>query len=414
MKLRLTLLFAVIALLGFTAVSKQRVKTTNAENVMMPSLPTEQDLEWMRNHEPIIESSAITLILDTERDSKGNALRRHVYIYQGNEDVLINNGTQVSGQRKVSRLSFPADEAGLAQWRKQLVRLFASKNEQLLTETEKNREKLQKGEINEEEYNDLMRKAQYNQAIDLTSCRPIVLIKPMGNAESGDVIDVFTVMNRCYISTFQLEDINHTDSVMVFNSLYPGKDMPNDVNLYTYGAIDNYPQEFDFALNVPKGFEDINNNSEAFVNEFGNNPILTIGVEAANQSENGAVANMMFDENKFKEMVLTACNTRKDKRNAERIFASKSFKSFVKKYGNSVKNPQWIGVTPADFQNLSNLNKFQKPLQEMLDFWEESRAIFFHNDELLIYTNRHTPYSALKCVIDNLRQIDITYMILAY
>ena len=127
MKLRLTLLFTVIALLGFTAVSKQRVKTTNAENVMMPSLPTEQDLEWMRNHEPIEETNAITLILDTERDSNGNAMRRHVYIYQGNEDVLINNGAQVSGQRKVSHLSFPADEVGLAQWRKQLVRLFASK-----------------------------------------------------------------------------------------------------------------------------------------------------------------------------------------------------------------------------------------------------------------------------------------------
>lgn len=33
---------------------------------------------------------------------------------------------------------------------------------------------------------------------------------------------------------------------------------------------------------------------------------------------------------------------------------------------------------------------------------------------LMLYSDRHTPYSALKCVINNLRQLEINNMILAY
>lgn len=414
MKPRLIFLFAIIVFWGFTATSKQRVRITNAESVILPSLLTGDDYRWMGN-DTIDCFNTTTLLLDTERDENGNALRRHVFVCQGGKSVVSNNRLEpIIGTQEVSRLSFPADEAGLAQWRRQLVRLFASENRELLAETEKIKEKLRNGQITEAECDSLVRGAIIRQAQDSSCYRPFVIIKPMGNAESGDVIDALTVMEKCYISAFQIEDITHPDSVIVFNSLYLGKDMPSDVNFYTFGNIADYPQEFDFSLDVPKGYEDIDNDSSWFVNDLGHTPILTIGVETSKQNENGAVAYIMFDKNRYKEFVLMACSTRKEKRAVERTFASKSFKAFVNKYGNSVNNPHWIVVEPADFQNISHLNKFQKPIQDMLNFWDESHAIFFHCDELLIYTNRHTPFSALKCVIDNLRQLDFYTVVLAY
>lgn len=83
MKLRLTLLFAVIALLGFTAASKHKFKVTNAVELCLPST-------FVYHEEDSIEvKNSLNIILDTERDANGNAFRRHIYFFERKNNVEI-------------------------------------------------------------------------------------------------------------------------------------------------------------------------------------------------------------------------------------------------------------------------------------------------------------------------------------
>ncbi len=427
MKLRLTLLFAAIILLGFTAISKQRVKIINAEEIVFPILPTENDLDWIDNDtivvDTIVSSNAISLILDTERDANGKALRRHIFVCQEGKELCFNYRLEpIIGTQKVSHLSFSANESGLAQWRKQLVRLFASKNEKLLTEIEKIKEKWSKGKITDEEYNSLVREAQMSQVQDLYSKRPIVIIKPMGNAESGDVIDALTVMKKCYISSFYIDDITHTDSVMVFNSLYPGKDMPSKVNFYTYGNID-YPQEFNFTLDVPKGYEDITNefiNTDADPMRFINNPlyspVLAIEVTPSKKINDGASVSLRLYEDLFKNDLKSEYVEKNRKRRIKRLLASQSFRQLVKRFGDNVTTTKRFELGSNDASKSNDFQKSIRKIEETIIMGGklEEYALWRNNRLLLIHTDTHTPYSALKCVTDNLRKINLNRMILAY
>ncbi|MBR5085442.1 MAG: hypothetical protein IKX31_00375 [Muribaculaceae bacterium] len=448
MKLRLLLIFALISLLGFTANSRQNNKVTNAVNVLFPTMKyrlgdqvkeigktTEETYDenyiedlniesenLEENYITILAKNATTLLLDTERGTDGTPMRKYIYFYDSYENELTNNGRCVQGVNKVKRLSFPADEAGLAQWRKQLVRLFASKNEQLLAEIETIKEKWSKGKITEEVYNSLIREAINRQAEDLSANRPIVIIKPMGNAETGDVIDAFTIMEKCYITSFQIEDITHTDSVMVFNSLYPGKDMPNDVNFYTYGNLD-YPQNFDFTLDVPKGYEDItnafinpNSDSMRFINDPLYSPVLSIEVAPSKKIKDGASVALTLYEDLFKNDLKSEYVEKNRKRRINRLLASQSFKQLIKRFGNNVAKTEWFELCDNDVSESNDFQKSVRKIEETIIMGGklEEYALWRNSQLLLIHTDKHTPYSALKCVTDNLRQINLNRMILAY
>jgi len=351
-----------------------------------------------------------TIILDTERDASGNAVRRHLYLYEGKEDELSENGKQVISANKIKRISFPTDDAGLALWRNELVRLMASKNKHTIALIEAYKKEWEKGELSDSTYYRIVYDDIREQQREANVHRPIVSIKPLDNVESGDVVDALIAMNISRITTFSLFDITHADSVMVFNSLYPGKDMPSGVNFYTYGNINEHPQKFDFVTDVPDGYNEIN--PEDFRSDLRFDPILTIEVEASKQNDGGALVSLILDENLYKEVALKKCYNKKQKREVKRFLVSQAFKRIVNSYGNNVAQPKKIEVEPVDLKNETyKKNKFQQPIYDLV---AHSRYWWRQYNGLGVYIDRHTPFSALKCVFDNLLQMNINSMILAY
>lgn len=365
--------------------------------------------------------NAITLLLDTELDANGNAVRRHVYIYEGKEDALADNGSHTQGPNKIKRVSFPANETGLEQWRFELLKCFASRNKNFIDAVNELKKVWKKGEITDSIFSVRVLENRKKHAQDSEAYRPYVLIKPMGNAESGDVIDALSVMCNDQISSFTIQDVNHNDSVMVFNSLYPGKDMPSGVNFYTYGIIEDYPQSL--GIDIP------DDNLGFGTNELRFDPAVTIEVKANQQHKEGALAYIMLDEIRLKkdieelEDIANKFYGKKKKRKVNKSFSSPAFKQLVKNYGNSVTKPKWIEVEPVTpNKRTDKKNDFQQPLYEIANISEEINHLLvsnkhydlFNDNILWIHTDRHTPYSTLKCVIDNLRKINLNRMILAY
>lgn len=138
---------------------------------------------------------------------------------------------------------------------------------------------------------------------------------------------------------------------------------------------------------------------------------MAIEVKASQQHKGGATAAILLDEIRFKKDALNSDRT--ERRKVKRELVGNTFKQLVKNYGNSVTEPKWIEVGPVDpYIRASKKTDFQRPIYDLTQISTEAFRVYHNN--IIIYTDRHTPYSAVKCVVDNLRQLDINSMILAY
>jgi biopolymer transport protein ExbD len=86
--------------------------------------------------------------------------------------------------------------------------LLMKKNEAAIKLINKEKEKWQKGEINDSVYQERAKEIRNREDLE----RPIVMIKPTGRASYSDVVAVLDEMQINNISRFQIETLSKEDS----------------------------------------------------------------------------------------------------------------------------------------------------------------------------------------------------------
>ena len=349
-----------------------------------------------------------TVILDTERDADGSPLRRHVYCYDGFEDSLTDDGCKVQGSSKMVHLSFAADEAGLAQWRQELMRLFASKNRTFLSIRNAKLKALDKkfSKVKNKDENEKYRSAYYEMEDNLVRNREIerafVLLKPMGGVEYGDVIDAWSILDECQVHRYQLEKVSHTDSVMAFNSLYPATAMPKDVDFYSFDNRIELQERF--ALDVPEGFDMVK--PETFIKEYYRDPLLAVKVKPGKNHAEGASVVVVFNDEMFKEMARERMEEAEEyelqvvDEPEENIDYDMLLNRLVEEYGINSKKEKRIEVGSDD--------------SELNDLIEEFKKVAYHYlhegwVDIWLHADRHIPYAIVNCVIDCFKDHKLTH-----
>lgn len=456
MGIRKILLIALFAVLTFgifsTAEANTRLKVTNYVRVTFPifdikivdkdEIPAEivtteeageeefDDDEYTDGEEinPIEENyelfpaqSTTTVILDTERGADGTPLRRHVYFYDRFVEPLTIDSSRVLGYSKIEHLSFAADEVGLTQWRQELTRLFAFKNKAFLNERNAQIESLEKkfkkvkNKGENEEYLRAYYEMEDNLVRSLEIDHAIVLLKPMGAAEYGDVVDAMSILNECQIKRYQPEKVSHTDSVMVFNSLYPMTDMAAGVDFYTFGKPVEHPSHFDFITDLPEGYNDIDPNRFLYELEYDHDPLLVIEVAPGkNHAEDASVA-VLFNDEMFKEWTRARMEDAEEyevqveDEPEEDIDPDMLLNRLVEEYGINSKKVKRIEVESVDSEMNDLINEFKIVADHyrLYNDFQNGRNIWLHAD-------RHIPYAIVECVIDCFTESQIQKLTLAY
>ncbi len=377
-------------------------------------VPVEDGTEYpvvKRDYRVLPAEYTTTILFDTERDAAGNAVQRHIYFYDGQENNLTEGNCSVVGESKIKRMSFPAGAEGLEQWRQALLKLAASKNQEVVASYFTLREKWENGEID-----DVAFKEGLSDKLFESKC--VLALKPMGETEIGDVIDAISVMCSCYISRFNLLEVSHTDSVMVFNALFPGKEMPAGVNYYSYGEVPKATLNADDLVltSIAKKLEF--EYSEEFLA-----PVLTVEIKESNSNSDGALVAMTIDDALVEEILASSTEESRENEaipeNASEnvninILETETYRELVRMYGNEVAEPVWMEVAP--FANDSQPNRFMRTITDVIKLFSSNRPLqkHFTRGDILLYADRHLPYRSTKCVIDNLRQNNLNKMILAY
>ena len=96
------------------------------------------------------------------------------------------------------------------------------------------------------------------------------------------------------------------------------------------------------------------------------------------------------------------------------ILESGSYKELVRMHGDDVAEPEWLEVNPLENHQA---NRFTATISDVSKMFFSNRAfrrILVGGRGFLLYTDKHTPYRAMKCVVDNWRKNNFNKFILAY
>ncbi len=189
------------------------------------SLPTNEKVEKEQQNKAK-ESEAITLLLDVERDAKGEVKKNAdgtansiIYYYEGKpmlaegsletnikvEYFKGNQGDEVQGIRKI----------------------LHNKNKKVLDKIETLKADWRAGKLHKNAaIADSIYQAKAKEIRnDSTVSRPVVIIKPLGEATWESVITALDEMQINQIARYQIDNFNSVDSTMLSNyrKLHPNK-----------------------------------------------------------------------------------------------------------------------------------------------------------------------------------------------
>ncbi|MDE6267834.1 MAG: biopolymer transporter ExbD [Muribaculaceae bacterium] len=185
------------------------------------SLPSNEKVEQAEQNKAK-ESEAITLILATERDKDGNVKTdgdgrpmNTIYFYEGKPLIPegYKDGPVMNSNLRVEH--FVGNEGGMT---KGIRKILHDKNEQVLEKIETQKTRWRNKEISEEEYQKLAKEIRN----DSTVSRPVVIIKATPEASWESVITALDEMQINQISRYQIDNINHLDSMMILGYLESG------------------------------------------------------------------------------------------------------------------------------------------------------------------------------------------------
>lgn len=160
------------------------------------SLPTNEKVE-QQDQNKVKQSEAVTIIIDGKinKDSLSLASDGMLYYYDGKPDVENNNMKQIK---------FGVGEGTIRQ-------ILAERNTEVLKEINAKKALWKEGKLTDEQYQEEAKKIRNNDDLK----RPVVMIKATANASYSDVVNVLDEMQINNISRYQIERMNHTDSVMM-------------------------------------------------------------------------------------------------------------------------------------------------------------------------------------------------------
>lgn len=160
------------------------------------SLPTNEKVE-QQDQNKVKQSEAVTIIIDGKinKDSLSLASDGMLYYYDGKPDVENNNMKQIK---------FGVGEGTIRQ-------ILADRNTEVLKEINAKKALWKEGKLTDEQYQEEAKKIRNNDDLK----RPVVMIKATANASYSDVVNVLDEMQINNISRYQIERMNHTDSVMM-------------------------------------------------------------------------------------------------------------------------------------------------------------------------------------------------------
>ncbi len=184
------------------------------------TLPTNEKVE-QQDMNKAKESEAITLIVTTERNEKGDIRRDDngnplniVYYYEGQPQLVDDNNDGVPESSNIQQEKFLGNEGTV---QRGIRKILHDRNKQVLAKIDDLKAKWRakefspKSEINDSIYQEKAKEVRN----DSTLTRPVVIIKATSEASWESLIGALDEMQINQISRYQIDNINGTDSLMI-------------------------------------------------------------------------------------------------------------------------------------------------------------------------------------------------------
>ncbi len=187
--------------------------TTMIKSQTLPIiLPTNSNQVTDQDRTQVDKSSAITLILDTERDADGKPViddpktgkvKHVIYYYFGAPDTTFTTPDYLKEEAFMGNVNKKAQG---------IRAILADKNKTVLENYNNLKQQWRDGELTKEKFDSLARK---NAADSLIKDRPTVLIKAGPDATYEALIYAIDEMQINQISRYNIEHPNRVDSILI-------------------------------------------------------------------------------------------------------------------------------------------------------------------------------------------------------
>ncbi len=184
------------------------------------TLPTNEKVE-QQDMNKAKQSEAITLIVDTQRDENGNIKKDDegkpvniVYFFEGQPQLVDDNNDGVLENSNLSKEVFLGNDGSV---QRGIRKILHDRNKQVLAKIDDLKVKWRAKELSpNKDKNDSIYQAMAKEIRnDSTLTRPVVVIKATPEASWESIISALDEMQINQISRYQIDNINHTDSMMI-------------------------------------------------------------------------------------------------------------------------------------------------------------------------------------------------------
>ncbi len=184
------------------------------------TLPTNEKVE-QQDMNKAKESEAITLIVTTERNEKGDIRNDEngnpmniVYYYEGQPLLVDDDNDGIYEDSNLKKETFLGNEGSV---QRGIRKILHDRNKQVLAKIDDLKVKWRAKEFSpKSEVNDSIYQAKAKEIRnDSTLTRPVVIIKATPEASWESLIGALDEMQINQISRYQIDNINGTDSAMI-------------------------------------------------------------------------------------------------------------------------------------------------------------------------------------------------------
>jgi len=185
------------------------------------ALPSNEKVENTADMNQASADDAVTIIIDAKRkvgsmdvDTVNGRVVTEVYYYFGKPcgKDAINTMADVENSNNLQKTEFSANEAGsnLPQGIRKVIR---ARNEAVLKELAPLREKFEKEQISQAEYDSLARSIRQKERPN----KPVIVIKCTPQAAYGSLVQALDEMQINSISKYQIDNMTKVDSLMLLD-----------------------------------------------------------------------------------------------------------------------------------------------------------------------------------------------------
>ena len=184
------------------------------------TLPTNEKVE-QQDMNKAKQSEAITLIVDTQRDENGNIKKDDegkpmniVYFFEGQPQIVDDNNDGIAENSNLAKEVFLGNDGSV---QRGIRKILHDRNKQVLAKIDDLKVKWRAKELSpNKDKNDSIYQAMAKEIRnDSTLTRPVVVIKATPGASWESLISALDEMQINQISRYQIDNINHTDSMMI-------------------------------------------------------------------------------------------------------------------------------------------------------------------------------------------------------